>query len=238
MPLAVTAYDHPMARLLDGCGVEILHVGDTLGMTVLGLADTTQVTMADMLHHVRAVARGTERALVTADLPIHSYDTEAAAVRNSRELVQAGAHAVKLEGGMEIRKQITAILEAGIAVQGHLGMLPQRVREEGGYRKKGKTEEEARRLREEALLLEELGVFSIVLEAVETELAGQITQTLKIPTFGIASGGGTTGQIRVLQDVLGLTPWFRFPHVVAEVDGAGMVRQGIEALRRRINTGA
>jgi 3-methyl-2-oxobutanoate hydroxymethyltransferase len=234
IPLAVTAYDHPMARLLDGCGIDILHVGDTLGMTVLGLPDTTQVTLADMVHHVKAVARGKRRALATADLPIHTYDTPDDAVRSARALMEAGADAVKMEGGHAIKGQIQAVLAAGIPVQGHLGMLPQHVLEEGGYRKKGKTREEAERLSEEARMLEGLGVFSIVLEAVETGLAGRITDALGIPTFGIASGPGTTGQIRVLQDVLGLTPWFRFPHIIAEVDGAGMVEQAMDALRRRL----
>lgn len=232
--LAVTAYDYPMARHLDEAGVDILHVGDSLGMVVLGYEDTTEVTMSDMLRHTAAVARARRHALITADLPIRSYETPEAAVKNARALIQAGADAVKMEGGGEILPQIRAVLESGMEVQGHLGMLPQHVREEGGYRKKGRIEAEAARLHEDARALESAGVFSIVLEAVVAGVAESVTQALKIPTIGIASGHKTRGQIHVLHDLLGLTPWFDFPHVRPQVRLAESVCQAVRALRTEL----
>ncbi|MEM6886141.1 MAG: 3-methyl-2-oxobutanoate hydroxymethyltransferase [Verrucomicrobiota bacterium] len=230
--LAVTAYDYPTARHLDECGVEIVHVGDSLGMVALGFEDTTEVTMADMLHATAAAARGTVRALLTADLPYRSYETVEDAVRNSQALMDAGADAVKMEGGASILQQVRAVIAEGIPVQGHLGMLPQRIREEGGYRKKGKTEAEADKIIADACLLESEGVFSIVLEAVTSEVAAKVTETISIPTIGIASGSKTTGQIQVITDILGTTPWFQFPHVKAYVDGSGLIRQAVASLRK------
>lgn len=211
-PLALTSYDYPMTRLLDEVGIEIIHVGDSLGMLVLGLPDTTEVTMADMLHHVRAVARAKPNALITADLSYRSYETSEQALKNSLQLIAAGAEAVKMEGGREIEKQIQTVLKAGIPVQGHLGMLPQHVKEEGGYKRKGKTQQEESRLLEDALWLEKLGCFSLVLECVVPEVAQNITQKLQTPTFGIASGTGCDGEIRVVHDVIGLFPWYQPPH--------------------------
>ncbi len=231
--IALTAYDYTFGRLLDEAGVDILHVGDTLGMIQLGHEDTTAVTMADMLAATRAVVRARQRALVTADLPARSYDMPDDAVANARALVEAGADAVKMEGGREILPQVRAVLAAGIAVQGHLGMLPQHVKEEGGYKKKGKTEVEARCIREDAVLFEREGVFSIVLEGVVSAVAEEATRAISIPTIGIASGNGTTGQIRVLTDVLGLTPWFNFPFVVREAELARGVDGACRAYRAR-----
>ncbi len=229
--LALTAYDHPTARHLDEAGIEIIHVGDSLGMVVLGLEDTTGVTMEDMLRATGAVARGRRRALITSDLPYRSYRTEDEAVTHARLLVDAGADAVKMEGGSSILPQIRAVLAAGIAVQGHLGMLPQRIREEGGYRKKGKSAAEADKIEADARLLESEGVFSVVLEAVTHDLAVRVTRALRIPTIGIASGEATTGQIRVITDVLGMTPWYQFPHVRAEVDGGAWIQRAVSSLR-------
>ncbi len=214
--LALTAYDYPTARHLDEAGVDILHVGDTLGMVVLGFEDTTLVTMDDMVRATGAVARARKRALITADLPYQSYETSEQAVANSRLLVRAGADAVKMEGGSEILPQIRAVLADGIAVQGHLGMLPQHIREEGAYRKKGKIESEATRIESDARLLEGEGIFSLVLECVADPVAARITRVLGIPTLGIASGYQTDGQIRVITDLAGSTPWFQFPYVESE----------------------
>lgn len=211
-PLALTSYDYPMTRLLDEVGIEIIHVGDSLGMLVLGLPDTTEVTIADMVHHVRAVARAKPKALITADLPYQSYETVEEAVLHSQQLVEAGAEAVKMEGGQEIENQIRAVLDAGIAVQGHLGMLPQHVKEEGGYKRKGKTQKEQSRLLEDAIRLEQVGCFSIILECVVPEVAALITQKIQVPTFGIASGSVCDGEIRVVHDVIGLFPWYQPPH--------------------------
>lgn len=211
-PLALTAYDYPSARLLDQTGVEILHVGDSLGMMVLGYPDTTHVTMDEMLHHLRAVSRAQPCALVTADLPFQTYCTPEKAVTNSRLLMDAGADAVKMEGGSEISESIRAVHSEGIPVQGHLGMLPQQVLSEGGYKRKGKTGEEQSRLLEDALLLESLGCFSLVLECVVPEVAALLTVRTGIPTFGIASGMVCDGEIRVTHDLLGAFPWFQPPH--------------------------
>ena len=233
-PLALTSYDYPMTRLLDEAGVEIIHVGDSLGMLVLGLPDTTEVTMTDMLHHVRAVSRAKPQALITTDLPYHSYETPELAVKHSRQLIEAGAEAIKMEGGKEIEKQIKAVLATGIAVQGHLGMLPQHVKEEGGYKRKGKTNQEKERLGEDAIRLEQLGCFSLVLECVVSEMAQQITQQLKIPTFGIASGTGCDGEIRVVHDVIGLFPWYQPPHAWKKGNIGEQIQQTIQAFRREL----
>src|SRR5712692_8761773 len=172
---ALTAYDFPTAKLLDEAGIPFLLVGDSLGMVVLGYSDTTFVTMAEMEHHVRAAARAKPRALLAADLPYHSYDTPDSAVDNARRLVAAGAEAVKAEGGRAILKQVQAIRAAGIPFLGHLGMLPQHVREEGGYHVKGKTESERTSLLADAKALADAGAFAIVLELVTPPVAIEIT---------------------------------------------------------------
>jgi len=228
--LAVTAYDYTMARHLDEAGVDILHVGDSLGMVVLGLEDTTEVTMDDMLRATAAVARARKRACITADLPFGAYPDAATAVKQARALIHAGADAVKMEGGESILEQTRAVLAEGIAVQAHLGMLPQRIREEGAYRKA-----EAEKILSDARLLEKEGVFSIVLEAVTDKVARHVTEELSIPTIGIASGMGTIGQIRVVTDIIGTTPWYQFPHVETEADGAGLIRDAIQSLKKRLN---
>lgn len=232
--LALTAYDYPTARHLDEAGVDILHVGDTLGMVVLGYEDTTPVTMDDMERATGAVARARKQALITSDLPYRAYETPQQAVANSRRLIDAGADAVKLEGGSEILGQIRAVLAAGIPVQGHLGMLPQHVREEGAYRKKGKKESEAARLESDARILEAEGIFSLVLECVVDEVAGRISRALAIPTLGIASGYQTTGQIRVITDLTGATPWFALPYVQPEARFGNELRRIVGEFTKKI----
>lgn len=220
-PLAMlTAYDYPTARLLDEAGVDLLLVGDSLGMVVLGLPDTVGVTMADMLHHTRAVRRGTLRAPVVADLPYRSYLMPGQAVHNARRLMAAGADAVKLEGGVAMTDHARAITQAGIPFVGHIGMLPQSVREEGGYKKKGRTAEGAELLLQDALALEAAGACALVLESVMPEVAAKVTETVGIPTIGIGSGTGTDGQVLVTPDLLGAFPWFRPPFAKAEADVA------------------
>jgi 3-methyl-2-oxobutanoate hydroxymethyltransferase len=210
---AVTAYDYPTSRLLDDAGVEILLVGDSLGMVILGLPDTTQVRLDDIVHHVRAVSRGVSRALVVGDLPINTYRTAEEAVTSARRLTEAGAHAVKLEGGQANIAQIRAIVDWGIPVMGHIGMLPQHVHEEGGYHLKGKTEEEKQFLVDEAKAVENSGAFAVVLELVRSKVAGEITRTISIPTIGIGSGLECDGQILVFHDLVGYSPWFIPKHV-------------------------
>lgn len=208
-PIAVlTAYDYPTARLLDESGVDLLLVGDSLGMVVLGYPDTTLVTLDEMLHHIRAVVRGVQRAPILADLPIGTFDTPEQAVASSRRLIEAGAHAVKLEGGATHTAQIAALAEAGIPVMAHLGMQPQRVRIEGGYRVKGKTEGEAAALLADAAAVENAGAFALLLELVKGSVAREITQRCRTFTIGIGAGADCSGQVLVTHDLIGFFPWF------------------------------
>lgn len=206
---SLTAYDYPTAKLLDETDLDFLLVGDSLGMVVLGYPDTTSVRMEDMLHHTRAVARGATKTWIVSDLPAGSYPSPEAAVENSALLIKAGADAVKIEGGRECLRIVLAIRAAGIPVVGHLGMLPQRVREEGGYHIKGRSETEAGSLIADAMALDEAGVSAVVVELVHPPVAEKISQSVRIPTIGIGSGPSCDGQILVLHDVIGLFPWFR-----------------------------
>lgn len=221
---ALTAYDYPTAKLLDEAGIPVLLVGDSLGMVVLGYPDTTQVTLAEMRHHVAAVARARTRALVVADLSYHTYDTPEAAVENARELMKAGAEAVKLEGGEKVVPEILALVAAGIPVMGHIGMLPQSVKEEGGYKIKGRSEEQKNQLMADAKAVEAAGAFAVVMELVEAGLSREISAALKIPTIGIGSGDGCDGQILVTPDLIGAFPWFRPKFAVARADVASVIR--------------
>ena len=221
---SLTAYDFPMTRLLDEAGIPLILVGDSLGMVVLGYPDTTQVTMADMEHHVRAAARARPRALLAADMPYQSYQTPASAVENAKRLVTAGAEAVKAEGGRDIIGQVRAIRAAGIPFLGHLGMLPQHVREEGGYRIKGKKDLEHQNLLADADALVTAGAFAIVLELVTPPVAKEISQRIPIPTIGIGSGDECDGQILVTPDLLGMLPWFNLKHVKSRLNAAEQMR--------------
>ncbi len=219
---ALTCYDFPTARLLDEAGVDILLVGDSLGMVVLGFPDTTHVTLDHILHHLEAVARTKPKALVIADLPIHTYNTPQQAVETARKLTAAGADAVKLEGGIRQAEKVRAITAAGIPVCGHLGMLPQRVLEEGGYHKKGKTPAQIRAILEGAEALIDAGVFAIILESVTPASSREITAAISVPTIGIGCGEGTCdGEIAVITDLLGSFPWFVPPFAKPETDVAG-----------------
>lgn len=234
---ALTAYDYPTARLLDESGIDLILVGDSLGMVVLGYEDTTSVTLPEMVHHTRAAARGVKRALLVGDLPIHTYNDPAQAVASARALVEAGAQAVKLEGGASHIRQIEAIIAAGIPVMGHIGMLPQSVREEGGYKVKGRTQKEADTLLADARAVEKAGVFSVVLEIVAKETARQITEALEIPTIGIGSGSDCDGQILVTHDLIGLFPWFTPKFVSPEARVADEIRRATQAFIRRTKSG-
>ena len=210
---ALTAYDYPMARLLDECGVPLLLVGDSLGMVVLGLPDTTGVTMADMEHHTRAAARAKPRALLAADLPMGSLENAEDAVANARRLINSGAEAVKAEGGTIIRPQVEAIVANGIRFLGHIGMLPQNVHAEGGYKVKGKTDNERESIIRDAEALVEAGAFAVVLELVAHAVAAEITRTIPIPTIGIGSGVDCDGQILVTTDLWATSPDYIPRHV-------------------------
>lgn len=201
----LTAYDYSTAMLMDEAGVDSLLVGDSLGMVMLGYENTLQVTMDDMIHHTKAVARGSKRALVVADMPFLSYHISVEeSVRNAGRFIQAGATAVKLEGARNVLPHIEAILAAQIPVIGHLGLTPQSVHMMGGFKVQGKSEEAAKKLIEDALLLEKTGVFAIVLECVPAPLASLISKKLSIPTIGIGAGAGCDGQVLVYQDMMGM----------------------------------
>jgi 3-methyl-2-oxobutanoate hydroxymethyltransferase len=221
---ALTAYDFPMTKLLDQAGLPLILVGDSLGMVVLGYPDTTHVTMAEMEHHVRAAARAKPHALLAADLPYRSYETVEDAVRNARRLKAAGAEAVKAEGGIAILAQVRAIIASGIPFMGHLGMLPQHVLEEGGYKVKGKVEDEHQKLLADADALAEAGAFAIVLELVTPAVAREITKRIPIPTIGIGAGAGCDGQILVTPDLLGMLPWYSLKHVKPKLNAAEQMR--------------
>src|SRR5437867_3231499 len=202
----ITAYDYPSAKAADAAGADVILVGDSLGMVVLGYPDTLQVTVADMLHHTRAAARGTTRALLVGDMPYLSYHVSIEeSVRNAGEFIRAGAHAVKIEGGKAQRiKTVEAILDAEIPVMGHIGLTPQSVNALGGFKLQGKNVDDARRLMDEAVALDQAGCFSIVLECVPSELAALITERVSAPTIGIGAGPACDGQVLVFHDLLGL----------------------------------
>lgn len=211
----LTAYDYPTARILDAAGVPMILVGDSLGTVVLGYETTIPVTLEDVIHHCRAVVRGTARALIVADLPFMTYHaSQEEALRNAARLIQeGGAQAVKLEGGAIVADTVRRLVACGIPVMGHLGLTPQSVHQLGGHRLQGKTESAARRLAEDARCLEEAGAFSIVLELIPAPLARTITQTLSIPTIGIGAGPFCDGQVQVIHDLLGMDPDFKPRHV-------------------------
>lgn len=234
---ALTAYDYPTARLLAECGIDLILVGDSLGMVVLGHPDTTAVTMADMLHHTRAVVRGAAAVPVIADLPFGTYRTAATAVANARLLIEAGAVAVKLEGGTDLEPQLAALAAAGVPVVGHVGMLPQRVREEGGYKTKGKTPEGEAELAADLRCLEAHGARAVVLEMVEPQAAGRLTRAVAMPTIGIGSGPECDGQILVLHDLVGLFPWFRPKFATARADAAAAIRGAVGEFIRAVKEG-
>ncbi|MCI5072503.1 3-methyl-2-oxobutanoate hydroxymethyltransferase [bacterium] len=202
----LTAYDYPTAKILDAAGVDMLLVGDSLGNVVLGYSDTLSVSMQEMIHHCSAVARATEKALLVCDMPFGSYQVSPEkAVANAIKLMAKGrAQAVKLEGGEELANTIKKIVAAGIPVMGHIGLRPQSVHQQSGYKKQGKTDTAKQKLMQDAKALQEAGVFSIVLECVEETVAQAISQELSIPTIGIGSGKVCDGQVLVTHDMMGL----------------------------------
>ena len=228
--VVVTAYDALFTRIAEEAGLEVLLVGDSLGVVVQGKKDTLSVTMEDMLYHTRLVAGAAQRALVIADMPFLSYQVSVEeAVRNAGRFLQAGAAAVKLEGGAAVVDRVAAMTRFGIPVMGHLGMTPQSVHQYGGYKVQGKAAEQAEELLADARALEAAGAFAVVLEAVPAKLAKTITQALAIPTIGIGAGPACDGQVLVLYDLLGLfeefVPKFVKPYAHLRADA-------LQALRR------
>lgn len=218
----LTAYDYSTAKLVDKAGINSILVGDSLGMVMLGYPDSTRVTMEDMLHHVKAVVRGSENALVVADMPFMSYQTSVYdAVKNAGRFIQeGGAGCVKLEGGVSVKEQIRAIVNTGIPVCGHVGLTPQSINAFGGFKVQGKTIETAKSIIEDAKAVEEAGAFAIVLEGIPAPLADIITNMLTIPTIGIGASKSCDGQVLVYQDMLGLYSDFT-PKFVKKFDTLG-----------------
>jgi 3-methyl-2-oxobutanoate hydroxymethyltransferase len=201
----LTAYDYPTARLLDEAGIPMLLVGDSLGQVVLGYETTVRVTMAEMVHHTKAVVRGTSRALIVADMPFLSYSTPDEAIENAGIFLrEAGAQAVKVEGGVRTARVIEALVRAGIPVMGHIGLTPQTINAVGKIRVQGKTRDQARALIADALAVQEAGAFSMVVELVPEQLAAAITERLHVPTIGIGAGARCSGQVQIITDLIGL----------------------------------
>lgn len=233
----LTAYDYPTAAIVDEAGIDIILVGDSLGMVVLGYDSTLPVTMEDMLHHTKAVSRGAKRAMILGDMPFMSYQASVdEAVRNAgRFLQEAGAHGVKLEGGREVAEATRRIAAAGIPVMAHLGLTPQSVHQLGGYKVQGKGDAAARRIIEDAKILEEAGAFAVVLECVPKTLAKEITDSLSISTIGIGAGVHCDGQVLVVNDMLGIferfTPKFVKKYAQINIQMQDAVRQYCEEVR-------
>ncbi len=236
----LTAYDYSTAKLIDASGIDSVLVGDSLGMVMLGYEDTLSVTMEDMIHHTKAVARGVKDALVVSDLPFMSYQTSVYdAVSNAGRLIKEGrAQAVKLEGGLEVCPQIKAIVEASIPVMAHLGLTPQSVNAFGGFKVQGKDEEAARSLIEQAKAVEAAGAFAVVLECIPAKLADLITKSISIPTIGIGAGNGCDGQVLVYQDMLGLYSDFTPKFVKRYAEIGPQMQTAIEGYISEVKSGA
>jgi 3-methyl-2-oxobutanoate hydroxymethyltransferase len=233
----LTAYDYSTAAIMDEAGMDIILIGDSLGMVVLGYDSTLPVTMEDMIHHTKAVSRAVKRAMVIADMPFLSYHTSVReGVYNAGRLMkEAGAHGVKLEGGQEVADVVRKITSSGIPLMGHLGLTPQSVHQLGGYKVQGKDDKTARKLMEDARVLEEAGAFSLVLECVPAQLAGEISRALTIPTIGIGAGAECDGQVLVVNDMLGIfekfTPKFVKKYAELNKDIRAAMKQYIDEVK-------
>ena len=236
----LTAYDYPSARLAEEAGVDMLLVGDSLGMVVLGYDSTLPVTMEDMLHHTKAVVRGSQRSLVVGDMPFMSYQTGIEdALRNAgRFLQEAGAQAVKLEGGAHMAETVRRLVQVGIPVVGHIGLTPQSVNQLSGYKVQGKTPEAAERLVAAALALEQAGVFCIVIETIPAPLAKIISERLTVPTVGIGAGAGCDGQVQVWHDLLALYSAYVPKHVKQYAQIGDAIRAAISAYCAEVRSGS
>ena len=234
----LTAYDATFARLLENAGVDVVLVGDSLGMVLQGAKDTLNVSMDDMVYHTRMASAGLEKTWLVSDLPYNSYNDKDSALVNARRLIEDGnADMVKLEGGREIMEQIRAIRDADIEVCGHLGLQPQSVNKYGGYKVQGRNEEDAKRIREDALMLEELGVKMIVLECIPRTLAAEISRETNIPIIGIGAGSECDGQILVLYDVIGISGYI--PKMANDfLKSSGSIRNAIQNYVEAVKDGS
>lgn len=233
----LTAYDFTFAHVLDQCGVEVLLVGDSLGMVIQGQDSTIPVTVDDMVYHTRAVRRGARNALIMTDMPFLSQTSPAEALENAGRLMREGAHIVKLEGGAYLAEAIRELSKYGIPVCAHLGLQPQSVHKLGGYKIQGRSDDEAQRILEEAKILQEAGADMMLLECVPTELATKITQVLHIPVIGIGAGPGCDGQVLVLHDVLGITADIKPRFVKNFMQGQESIQGAIEAFVHAVKNG-
>ncbi len=236
----LTAYDYSTARIIDEVGIPLILVGDSLGMVVLGYESTIPVTMEEMLHHTKAVVRGTKRVMVIGDMPFMTYHISVSdALRNAARFIQeGGAQAVKLEGGVTVAEKVRNIVNCGIPVMGHIGLTPQSIHQLGGYKVQGKTEEAAARLLEDARVLEQAGAFAIVLETVPSPLATLITKSVSIPTIGIGAGIGCDGQVQVISDILGSFTDFVPKHAKQYAKLADIIRAAITEYDREVKAGS
>ena len=236
----VTAYDYTAARLADQAGIPLLLVGDSLGMVVLGYDSTIQVTMEDVLHHLKAVVRGANNAMVVADLPFMSYQisTEQALTNSARLVQEGGAQSVKLEGGERVAATVERIVQCGIPVMGHIGLTPQSINALGGYRVQGRGRQGAARLLQDARALQEAGAYAVVLELVPTQLAGLISQRLSIPTIGIGAGPECDGQVQVLHDMLGLYTEFVPKHAKQYAKLGESMQEALAQYAREVGEGS
>lgn len=235
----VTAYDYTTGKLVDACDVDCVLVGDSLAMVMLGYDTTLPVTMEEMLHHTRAVRRGVQRALVIGDMPFGSFQGGVSeAVANAVRFVkEAGADAVKLEGGRRVAEHVRRMVESGIPIVGHIGMTPQSVREFGGFRVQGRGDEQAKRILDDAKALEDAGVFSIVLEGVPADLAERITREVSVPTVGIGAGKACDGQVLVIHDLLGLVDDFKPKFVKRYAQLGDATRAAVNAFCQEVRDG-
>jgi 3-methyl-2-oxobutanoate hydroxymethyltransferase len=236
----VTAYDYPSARLVEEGGADMILVGDTLGMVVLGYDSTVPVSMDEMIHHARAVVRGTQRTLVVGDMPFMSYQTGwQDAMRNAARFMQdAGCGAVKLEGGVRSAETVRKLVESGIPVMGHIGLTPQSVNQIGGWKVQGKTPAAAVQLMHDAQALEQAGAFAIVLELVPAPLAQLLTERLSVPTLGIGAGAGCDGQVQVFHDLMGLYDAFTPKHARRYAEAGELIRSAIAQYAEDVRTGS
>lgn len=233
---ALTAYDFHTAKIMDEAGIDVILVGDSVGMAVLGYENTLPVTLDEMIHHTKAVARAKPQALVVADLPFMSYSTVERALENAGKLVQAGAEAVKIEGGVALVDQVAALSKT-IPVLGHVGLLPQSILETGGYKIQGRTPASVEQLKRDALALEKAGAFAIVIECTVAAVAQEVTGLLRVPTIGIGAGNGCDGQILVSNDMLGLFTWFTPKHVKRYANLAEEMRRAFVTYKREVQAG-
>jgi 3-methyl-2-oxobutanoate hydroxymethyltransferase len=233
----LTAYDYTFAHVLDDCGVEVLLVGDSLGMVIQGQPTTLPVTVDDMIYHTKAVNRGTHNALIITDMPFLSHTSPAEALHNAGRLMREGAHVVKLEGGAYLAETIQELSKFGIPVCAHLGLQPQSVHKLGGYKIQGRSDDDAEKMLEDAKLLQEAGADLMLLECVPADLAAKITQILHIPVIGIGAGPHCDGQVLVLHDVLGITADIKPRFVKNFMQGQDSIQSAIQAYVKAVKNG-